>query len=75
MPITPFLAGLDFDGDAARAMGLAFDKACATLGLADRSDPLTTIVASKIIDAARAGERDPDRLCAGALRALRSGDG
>jgi hypothetical protein len=73
MPITPFLAGLDFDAEATRAMGLAFKKACAALGLADRSDPLTTMVADKIIAAARAGERDPERLCAATLRELRSG--
>jgi hypothetical protein len=75
MPITPFLAGLDFDAEAVRAMGLAFDMTCAELGLADRSDPLTTMVANEIIAAARTGERDPERLSARALGVLRSSEG
>jgi hypothetical protein len=32
------------------------------LGLVDRTDPMTTMVASKVIELAQAGERDPDRL-------------
>jgi hypothetical protein len=35
-----------------------------------RQDPITELLAKKIIEAALAGERDPDRLCEAALRDL-----
>jgi hypothetical protein len=73
MPMTSFLGGQAFPAETLVSMGIAFDQACKTLGLADRSDSLTALVASKIIAAAQDGERDPDRLCAQALRALGSG--
>ena len=73
MPMTSFLGGREFPAETLVSMGIAFDQACKALGLADRSDPLTAIVASKIIAVAQDGERDPDRLCARALRALGSG--
>jgi hypothetical protein len=57
-----------FDDAATRAMGFAFERACHSLGLADRSDPLTKLVAQKIIAAARDGERDPDKLHEAVLR-------
>ena len=51
-----------FDPDQIRAMGAAFDHACQSLRLSDTNDPLTSIVAGKIVEAAQAGERDPTRL-------------
>ena len=68
MPLTKFLEGSAFDPETVKLMGTAFDDACRQLGLADRTDPLTAIVAGKIIAAAKAGERDPQRLCAEALK-------
>jgi hypothetical protein len=41
----------------------AFEAALQGLGLVNRSDPVAETVARKIIDLARMGERDPDRLC------------
>jgi hypothetical protein len=40
------------------------------LGLVDRKDPATTAVAKLIIELAKEGERDPERLCALALKQL-----
>jgi hypothetical protein len=48
----------------------AFEAALAKLGLTDRTDPLTATVAKAIIRLARAGERDPQKLCDGALKIL-----
>ena len=48
----------------------AFEAALARLGLTDRKDPLTTAVAKAIIQLAKDGERDPERLRDGALRIL-----
>jgi hypothetical protein len=73
MPMTPFLGKQEFPVKTLVAMGIAFDQACKALGLADRSDPLMALLASKIIAAAQGGERDPDLLCAQVLRALGSG--
>ncbi len=41
------------------------------LQLSDRTDPITELVARKIIEIAEVGERDPDRLCERALAALK----
>ena len=48
----------------------AFEAALARLALTDRKDPLTTAVAKAVIQLAKDGERDPDRLRDGALRTL-----
>ena len=71
MPITSFLNGRRFDSETERVMGLAFEMTCAALRLADRSDPVTTIIAERIIKLASDGERNPDLLCERALTALR----
>ena len=67
MPFAKFLQGTAFDPETVKLMGQAFDDACRQLGLADRTDPLTAIIAGNIIAAAVAGERDPQRLRAAAL--------
>lgn len=67
MPISPFLTGRVFEPEVIRAMGIAFDNACKSLKLVDKTDPLTKVVAGKIIDLAAAGEHDPVRLCVGVL--------
>ena len=41
----------------------------AALGFADRHDLVVEVIASKLIELAKAGERDPERLCEGALKA------
>ncbi len=51
-----------FDPEQVRAMGAAFDQACRSLQLREIDDPLTKLIAGKIVEAAQAGERDPDRL-------------
>ena len=71
MPIRPFLADDHSFGpeDIAR-MSAVFEAALGKLGLVDRSDPATMAVAKLIIEFAKAGERDPERLCALALQQL-----
>ena len=48
----------------------AFEAALIRLGPVDRGDPLTTVVAKAIIQLAKNGERDPKKLCDGALQIL-----
>jgi hypothetical protein len=72
MPITPYLDGFQFVPETKRIMGVAFEAALSALRLADWSDPIVGIVAKKIIDLARAGESNPDRLCEQALIDVRN---
>jgi hypothetical protein len=72
MPIRAHLDGQRFDPETIRVMGLAFEMALVALRLADRGDLANKVVAHKIIDMAKAGERDPERLCEGVLRQFRA---
>ena len=65
-----FLAG-SFDPEAVRVMDIAFGKACEALGLAKTHDALTEELAKMIVEQARTGERNPDKLCALTLAALK----
>jgi hypothetical protein len=72
MPITQFLDGFKFDPEAKRVVGVAFEMTRAALRLTDRDDPVIAIVAKKIIELAKEGERNPDLLCERALNDLRA---
>ena len=51
-------------------MGIAFEMALVSLQRTDGSiNPTRAAVAQKIVELAKAGERDPERLCEGALKA------
>jgi hypothetical protein len=47
-----------------------FEDVLATLGLVDRKDPMTELVAKKVIELATAGIREPNRLKALTLGAF-----
>jgi hypothetical protein len=51
-----------FDDEAIRAMGTAFDQACRSLRDFAHFDRVRELVAKRIIEAAKNGERDPIRL-------------
>ena len=71
MPMRQHLKGHGFDPETARLLGLAFEMALVALQHADRVvSPTRDAVAQKIIELAKAGERDPGRLCDAALEAL-----
>jgi hypothetical protein len=53
-------------------MGVAFEMARAALRLSDRNDAVTAILARRIIDLAKEGVLDPDRLCEQALSGFRT---
>jgi len=59
-----------FDDSATRAMGEAFDAACAELHDHNLSELVREIIAERIIEAAKWGERDPTRLCSIAIAAI-----
>jgi hypothetical protein len=59
-----------FGPEAVKAMAVAYEAILRSLRLADRSDPMTVIVAKKIIDAAKTGLRDPGALQEAVLKEL-----
>jgi hypothetical protein len=59
-----------FEPEVVEAMRLAYRMACDAFQLKDQVDAMTDVVAKMIFDLAEAGETDPDRLCAVALRRL-----
>jgi hypothetical protein len=62
MPIAPYLKGGVFDPKQIEDMSAAFLAVCRSLQLADRDDPLTEIVARKVIEVAGTGVRDREHL-------------
>lgn len=71
MPIVRLLEREAFSPEDIQVMTAAFEDTLAALQLIDRLDPLTEMVAKKIIECAQTGERDPIRLRDCALRLLR----
>jgi len=75
MPIRAYLEGQRFDGETLRLTGIAFEMALgsfgATLGC---DDPVRAALAHNIIALAKAGDRDPERLCEAALQAVSAPD-
>jgi hypothetical protein len=71
--ILPFIirSGTAFDDDVTHIMGLAFDAACAEVHERNLSQLVREIMAEWIIEAAKRGERDPQRLCSIALAAIK----
>jgi hypothetical protein len=61
----------DFNADLMESMRAAFYRVCDVLELScDREDPLTEVVVTKIVELAKAGERDPEILCSKVLADL-----
>src|SRR6185437_6139869 len=59
----------DVDAETTRVLDVALEMTRAALGLVD--DFANGIIARQIVEIARAGERNPDLLCEGALKKLR----
>jgi hypothetical protein len=67
MPIT--LDDFDVDPETKPVLRVALEKTRASLGLADHF--ADGIIAKRIVELAKAGERNPDLLCEGAIEQLR----
>jgi hypothetical protein len=71
MAIRAYLEGQTFDGETIRLMGIAFEMALGSFGATPGcDDPVRAALAHTIIALAKAGERDPERLCEGASKAV-----
>jgi hypothetical protein len=53
---------VSFDAEATQAMGAAFDRACDSLRHCGLTAAAREIIAKRIIQVAKTGERDPVRL-------------
>jgi hypothetical protein len=51
-------------------MTAAYESVLSLLHLKDRTDPLTEMIATKIIEVTRNGERDPAHICARTVKEL-----
>jgi hypothetical protein len=69
MVFTSYLDDFDVDAETKQVLDLALEMTRTGLGLAD--DFANGIIAKRIVELARAGERHPDLLCEGALKTLR----
>ncbi|HEY7247820.1 MAG TPA: hypothetical protein VH678_28460 [Xanthobacteraceae bacterium] len=62
------IEGAAFDPDTTELMGRAYEQSCRTLAVDNFA--ARELVATRIIEAARRGERDPDKLAAYGLEGL-----
>ena len=69
MSITPYLDDLDVNAETKRVLGVALERTRVSLGLVDKF--ANGIIARRLVELAKAGERNPDRLCEGAIERLR----
>jgi hypothetical protein len=60
--ITPLLQDQAFDPETAQAVANALVMTCEALGLSDRDDAMTQLVAEKIIELAKRGLKNPTEL-------------
>jgi hypothetical protein len=75
MPLTPYLKGAVFEPQRLEAISAAFIAVCRSLQITrgpSGGNPLTEIVARKVIEIAATGESDHERLRDLALLALKA---
>jgi hypothetical protein len=71
MPIRPFLSDQPFDPEDIEEMSLAFESVCKALHLKMRDDPVTRVVAEKIIELKQHGVHGVSTLHAMVMQKLR----
>ena len=70
MAIYRLLRESTFEPEALEAMGRAYENLLGDLGLADRNDPFTEIIAKEVIQVASRGVRNTTEIRAQVLAAL-----
>jgi hypothetical protein len=71
MPIQRLLLQeASFSPEDVRRLVSAYEAALELLRLNDRADPVCELVAAKVIEVYRRGERDPPHICATAIKQL-----
>ena len=69
MSIMRYLDDFDVDPETNQLLRVALEKTRRSLGLAD--DLADGMIARRVVELAKAGERNPDQLCESALNKLR----
>jgi hypothetical protein len=64
------LSEASFEPAAVKAMTAAYELTLTELQLVDRADPITKLVAEKVILVYRAGYTEPEAICKRALKEL-----
>ena len=72
MPIRQLLDSSAFNPEEVALLCDVFEDMLRALKLVDRSDPATSLIAEKIIELARRGERDRARLCDDVMKEFRA---
>ena len=62
--------GRSFTPEEVAALGTAYEAILVVLRLNDRSDPITELVATKLIEVFQSGERDPLQMCNRTIKEL-----
>jgi hypothetical protein len=62
VPIHDLIQPGVFSPELVSLMGSVFEDVLKTLGLTGRDDPVTNLVAHRVIALVRSGERDPERI-------------
>jgi hypothetical protein len=75
MPITPYLNGVRFDLETRRKLGVALEIVCIALRTGDCDEDVKQAIATKLIELAKAGERNPDIMCERVLEEIRGPQG
>jgi len=71
MAIYRLIASGSYGPDDIKAMTAAYESALIEIGVADRDDPLTEMLAKFVLTVTATGERDPEKIKERALHALR----
>ena len=71
MTINRLLAKTTVGPEEIRLLNEAYGRALRAMHLVDRNDPLTEMVAKKIIEVSKAGINDPAQVCRLAIKDLR----
>ena len=75
MSIRDYLDDPRLDPETGRVVGVAFELVCIALRTGDRDDGVKQAIATKIVELAKTGERNPDILCERALEYIRGPQG
>jgi len=70
--ITPFLRSQALDPETVETMAEAFATTCEALGLSNRNDAMTKLVAEKIIELAQRGFKNPAAMHLAAVKEFKS---
>ena len=70
MPLDRLLNGSSFSPEEVARLNLALETTLRALHLVDRNDPITEMIAKKIIKIGRSGLNDPAEISARAMKEL-----